>query len=81
MPGKVIAREGEELVNLLRRFRREVDASGGLLVGENLRQADRHRRRDQYLKPSEKRRQRQKVAWIRRMQGDLRRRTDCSLPM
>lgn len=81
MPGKVVAKEGEELVSLLRRFRQEVNTSGGLLVGERLRQADRHRRKDRYLKPSEKRRQRQKVAWLRRMQGALRRRMDRSLPM
>jgi ribosomal protein S21 len=71
MPGKVYVAEGEDVKSAVRRFRQQVSFAGGLLTGENLRQADRHRRKDRYLKPSEKRRQRKKVADINRRKAVL----------
>jgi ribosomal protein S21 len=74
VPGKVEVLEGESFPSLLRRFRQAVECCGGLLVGPDLVQANRRRRRDVYLKPSEKRRQREKVAHLTRLKADNKRR-------
>lgn len=75
MPGKVYVLEGESFPSLLRRFRQAVNCCGGLLVGPNLVQANRRRRKDVYLKPSEKQRQRKKVAHLTRLRAATRRRS------
>ncbi|MBI2823067.1 MAG: 30S ribosomal protein S21 [Planctomycetia bacterium] len=78
MPGKVEVAEGESIKSALRRLRKAVASAGGLRVGPNLRQRERLRRKDYYLKPSAKRQQRKKVTerWRRRAGADYCEMTD-----